>query len=204
MADDREGARDRFFARLTEKFAPRLREAGFRGHGIHLRRVGPEVIHLIHLQGDRSGRGCAVNLGIQPTLLADVPAESTALEAEFRKRLAPPGRIDYWWRYEGWLFSPRQRADFLIRCYFDHGEPWFRRYDSLDAILEALTIDRLEAEEQLSDLGNIHRQQAAWVAARLYEKLGESSEQKRLAEYGLCQQTTATALIEDLRKLATP
>ena len=58
-----------FFGVLKDEFAPELRNVGFKGSGRHFRRINGEVINAIWIQGDKYGRGCAVNLGLHLTFL---------------------------------------------------------------------------------------------------------------------------------------
>ena len=97
--------RAEFLAATRDMFAPALRADGFRGSGTNFRRVLGDVAHAIVIQGARGGGSACVELGIHFMFLPDAlerlpdPKRITTYDCEFRWRLAPEGRHDFWWSY---------------------------------------------------------------------------------------------------------
>jgi hypothetical protein len=98
-------AKEVFFDILKTEFAPKLRKLEFIGSGQNFRRVRGQIINVINVQGNKYGGSCAVNLGLHLTFLQ--VCWSSALpdvhkvketDCEFRTRLAPGGKSDYWWK----------------------------------------------------------------------------------------------------------
>ncbi len=130
---------------LREEFAPRLRDIGFKGSGQNFRRVTGDTINCINIQGNKYGGSCAVNLGLHLTFLPVNPGdelpnlkEVREVECEFRRRLAPGDKEDYWWKYKRFLSSPAKTVRHLAETYFRYGEPLFRRYADVRAVAAAV------------------------------------------------------------------
>lgn len=88
---------------LRDYFAPVLRSLGFKGSGMHFRKVtANHYIYTVWVQADKWGEGCAVELGTAldflPTTVGEivVPNKVTVLDCEFRKWLTPPTDRQYW------------------------------------------------------------------------------------------------------------
>ena len=120
-------AKEIFFNILKEEFAPRLRNIGFKGSGQNFRRLNGEIINTINIQGHKYGGSCAVNLGLHLSFLPvnwsdQLPDVKTIKEVdcEFRKRLAPKNKGDYWWKYTGLIDSTEKKARHLIETYFNN------------------------------------------------------------------------------------
>ncbi len=191
-----------FYDLLKQEFAPRLREVGFKGSGIHFRRIRGEVINTINIQGNKYGGSSAVNLGLHLSFLPlawnnELPdlAKIREVDCEFRNRLAPGRKADYWWKYSGLFVSPAKQVEHLVRTYFEVGEPVFARYDSTDAIADAISLDDVLSGSYIDVLGGVTNVRAALTMARIHEHLGDRDLAHAFAKAGLERVERATSLI---------
>ncbi|MCA9402339.1 MAG: DUF4304 domain-containing protein [Candidatus Omnitrophica bacterium] len=183
---------------LKAEFAPRLREAGFAGSGNNFRRVNGEVIHALNIQANKYGGSYAVNLGLQLTFLpltwSGQPPDSAkiyAYECAFTKRLATPGKTDYWWKYSGLLVRPAKNARHLIDTYFRYGEPQFAACDTVTKILAKLSLRAIQEGAEPPLPGMATPLSTAVNAARVYLHSGDKAEARALAEYALAHHSQA-------------
>jgi hypothetical protein len=198
-----------FASQLKELFGPALRSAGFKGSGVHFRRINGEVINAIWIQGSRDGTKCAVNLGLHLTFLPinwkdklpDV-AHIKATDCEFRDRLTPPGVEDYWWEYGTVVNQPPQSAAHLYATYFEFGEPRFRSYDTVEAIADMFTLDQLRAGNLNGGFGGFTVPRAALSMARIRAHLGQTQRAADFARIGLEKLGNASGLKAELERLA--
>ena len=203
--------RSQFFGFLKEEFAPALRDAGFKGSGAHFRRVAGEVINAIWIQGSRSGDKCAVNLGLHLTFLPlcwkdELPRAGRIkqIDCEFRCRLSPEGKGDYWWEYYGGLLNPASKnARHLIESYFEWGEPLFQAYSSVQSIASMITLDQLRSENFINAFGGVTIPRAALVMARIQVHMGNSDRAAEFARAGLEKLGSASGLRSELQRLAS-
>jgi len=166
---------------------------------------------VINIQGDKYGGSCCVNLGIHPLCLPVDRAKSVAdpkrlkeYECEFRCRLAPTGHFDKWWKYDGIFTSPERSADDLEAAFFKYGEAYFSRYSTVDAILDELSINKLEGRHSISSFGmSMVISRAALVAARIYACKGDDESKVMYAKYGLEYVGCTVELKTLLRELYT-
>jgi len=134
--------RDEFFQNVKELFAPRLREVGFTGSGQHFRRAGGDVLHGLTFHGNKYGGSCFVELGMHLTFLPDAngemidPKRFTEIYGEFRWRLGE-------WNYAG----GRASVERMVDAYFQRGEPVFNCFRTVQAFVDAVTFENLEAGE---------------------------------------------------------
>ena len=190
-----------FYDVLKEEFAPRLRDIGFKGSGQNFYRTKGEVINIINIQPNKYGGSCAVNLGLHLSFLPAVSESELPdiknikeYECEFRMRLAPRNKTDYWWKYGGLLNSPTKNARHLIETYFKYGEPHFKEYDDVEKIASMLTLDDIEKNDNIKVFGGIVRQRGALAMARIHKHIGKVTEAKEFAQAGLNNIGRAVAL----------
>ena len=106
---DRMDSKEIFYNQLKEEFIPLLRDSGFTGSGQHFRRIKGEVVNAINIQNNKYGGSCCVNLGLHFTFLPACwdgmkilePKKIKEVDCEFRTRLSPKGKSDYWWKFDG-------------------------------------------------------------------------------------------------------
>ena len=190
-----------FAEQLKERFAPALRSIGFKGSGTHFRRVNGEVINAIWVQSSRDGTKCAVNLGLHLAFLpvnwkAALPnlAQIKEIDCEFRDRLAPPGTEDYWWEYGSLLCPPSKHVAHLYSTYFEHGEPRFRAYETVEAVAQMFSPDQLRSGTYMKGFGGITVPRAALAMARIRVRLGQKELAAEYARIGLEELGNASAL----------
>ena len=190
-----------FFSILKQELSPKLRGIGFKGSGQNFRRINNEVVNIVNIQVHRYGGSCAVNLGLHLTFLP--MSSNTALlnlekineyDCEFRTRLAPNNKSDYWWKYDGLLRSPENQARHLINSYFKYGEPLFTDFDSLEKIAAMFTIDDFMRKDCLYVFGHVTLQRGALTMARIHRHLGNMSKARKFAIFGLQNLGRATVL----------
>lgn len=186
---------------LQEEFVPRLREAGYKGSKPNFRRATSDVINCVNIQGNKYGGSCAVNLGLHFAFLPvnwgdhlpDVK-KVKEVDCEFRKRLAPKGQADYWWKFRRILSSPAKNARHLIDTFFKFGEPWFERYSTVGDVVEAISLDAVRTGRYLEVLGGVTIQRAALTMARIHRHLDDNEMAVEFANTGLANIGSATAL----------
>ncbi len=185
-------AKKEFFDIVKKEFAPALRDVGFKGSGQNFRRVQDEVINVVNIQGNKYGGSCAVNLGLHLTFLPlnwtdQLPdiKRIKAYDCEFRMRLAPRYRNDYWWKFGSWLHTPTKKARHLINVYFQYGEPRFKRFNTVEKIVSMLSIDDIKTKCITNPFGTVAVQRGALTMARIYQHRGKVSRAKEFAKAGL-------------------
>lgn len=200
--------RERFFRAIKTEFAPRLREIGFKGSGKTFRRVSDEVIQVIHLQSDRVGERCCVNLGLQPFCVPVFatgelpnPAKLLEMDCELRWRLAPKGRADHWWQYSTWRRTPEDSVHDLVETFFEYGEPRLRQTTSLQSFCEAYPLAKLQTGEWQDALGGKSTPRTALLLARIHTHLGNQPLASEYARVGLEHLGNATLVRPELEKL---
>ena len=198
-----------FAQQLKERFAPALRVAGFKGSGTHFRRITGEVINAISIQGSRDGKTCAVNLGLHLTFLPlnwkdELPdaAKIKEIDCEFRDRLAPAGVEDYWWEYGSLLSPPSKHVAHLYSTYFEHGEPRFRAFNSVEAVSQMFSPEQLRSGSYMKGFGGITVPRAAVTMARIWMHLGQQQRAAEYARVGLEKLGKASGLRSVLEDLA--
>ena len=197
-----------FYGLLRDEFAPKLRELGFKGSGSNFRRVRGEVINTINIQGRRHGGSSAVNLGLHLTFLPvnwkdELPDTKKVkeIDCEFRTRLAPRGRNDYWWKYGGLLDSTSKQISHLVDTYLDVGEPAFSRYDTVEKVANMISIDQIFTDKYIDAFGGVTEVRAALTMARIHEHLGNFDLARAFAAAGMTNIGRATALKPRFREL---
>lgn len=190
-----------FYDVLKKEFAPKLREIGFKGSGQNFYRAKDDVINIINIQANKYGGSCAVNLGLHLSFLPtntgmDLPEIRNIKEydCEFRMRLAPRNKMDYWWKYGGLLNSPTKNARHLIKTYFEYGEPHFKEFDEVEKIASMLTLEDIENNDYIKVFGGVVPQCGALAMARIHKHIGNISEAKEFARVGLKNIGRAVAL----------
>jgi len=190
-----------FLNALKQELSPKLREIGFKGSGQNFRRTKNEVINVLNIQVNRYGGSCAVNLGLHLTFLpmssnTELPnlKKIQEYDCEFRTRLAPNNKSDYWWKYDDFLRSPEKKAQHLIDTYFKFGETLFRKFDSVRKIAAMFTIDDFKKKDWLYVFGDVTLQRGVLTMARIHCHLGNKSRAKEFAIFGLENLGRATIL----------
>ncbi len=194
-------ARKIFYGLLRDEFAPELRKLGFKGSGINFRRIRGEVVNTVNIQGNKYGGSSAVNLGLHLSFLPvywsnEVPEVSKikAVDCEFRSRLAPKGKHDYWWKYGGLFTSPSKQVSHLIETYQEVGEPAFSRYDTIDKVADMVSIEEIFADNYIEAFGGITEVRAALTMARIHEYMGSLDLARAFANAGMTNLGRATVL----------
>ena len=205
MTDD---ARKRFYALLRDRFAPELRKLGFKGSGSHFRRIRGDVINAINIQGNKYGGSCAVNLGLHLAFLPvnwklEVPDLSTIkeIDCEFRTRLTPGRKSDYWWKYDGLFTSPQKQVDHLVDTYLRDGEPLFAGFDTVEKIAQMCSVDEVSKGKLRQAFGPVSAVRAALTIARVHQHLGNETLAKAYARAGLENIGHASSLEPQFRSI---
>lgn len=194
-------AKSEFFSLVRDDFAPALRDLGFKGSGQNFRRIRGEVINIVNIQGNKYGGSVAVNLGLHLTFLPasgsiNLPETSKIKEVdcEFRQRLVPRGRFDYWWKYDGFFGSPQKRVNHLVSTYLNRGEPRFLQFDSVEKIANMLQLDEIVCDKTYKFFGYVHAVRGALVMARVNRHIGNAELAVEFAKAGLKKLGRVTSL----------
>jgi Domain of unknown function (DUF4304) len=201
-----------FYVQLKEEFVPLLRQDGFKGSGQDFRRVNGDVIHAVNIQNNKYGGSCCVNMGLHFAFLPvcwdsnkmpDLKNIKT-LDCEFRCRLAPDGKTDYWWKFKGRLFfgSTRKSVSHLCNTYTEVGRRYFEKYNGMESITLALSLDLLINSQYFNVAGGVISVRGAWTMARYYKHIDNKDLQKHYAGVGLQNLENAKALKTELEFLA--
>lgn len=195
---------------MRDEFAPRLRDAGFKGSGLHFRRISGEIINAISLQGDKYGGRCAVNLGLHLSFLPmnwthelPDPQKIKEVDCEFRTRLAPKRKHDYWWSYGGLLNPPSKSARHLIDTYFEFGEPLFEAFSTVEDIANMFLPSQLNGKSFLKGFGGVTVPRIALTLAKVHAHMGNTPSSAEYARIGLQNLGKAVALKSELEELAS-
>lgn len=198
----------KFNNELKERLFPQLRKLSFKGSGQNFRRINGNIINTINIQGDKYGKGCYVNLGLHLDFLPygwnnELPdlKNIKEVDCEFRERLTPANKNDYMWKYNPVLSSPVKSAHHLINTYIQIGESLFKKYDSIEKIIDAVTISELEKQLNQSPFISSTPCRGALTMARIHNHIGNRTQAKKFAEYGITNLGNATALLEDFKKI---
>ena len=190
-----------FYGLLRDEFAPQLRMLGFKGSGSNFRRIRGDVINTVNIQGNKYGGSSAVNLGLHLAFLPlywnnELPdvAKMKAVDCEFRNRLAPKGKSDYWWKYGGLFNSPSKQVNHLIETYRQVGEPAFTEYDTVEKIAEMISVDDISSRDFIDIFGGLTNVRAALTMARVNEHIGNLDSARAFAHAGLENLGRATML----------
>ena len=87
---------------IRSHLAPILREDGFSGSGRTFQRLAVDMILVVQVQGSRSGRSFAVNLGIHPAcipIMGDAPPSKMKPDLCILSRRLTETGGDQWWDY---------------------------------------------------------------------------------------------------------
>ena len=190
-----------FFGLIRDEFAPELRSLGFKGSGQNFRRMRDDVVNTINIQGNKYGGSVAVNLGLHLTFLpvcwsGEVPDMSKIREVdcEFRNRLAPKGRTDYWWKYDGLFHVPSKKVAHLMSTYKNRGEAQFKEFDSVEKIANMLRPNEITTDGSLKLFGYVTAVRGALVMARVNRHIGKLELAREFAQAGLRNLGKATSL----------
>jgi Domain of unknown function (DUF4304) len=190
-----------FYDYLKSEFFPKLASLGFAGAEPTYRRVRGEVISILHIQEHRGGDRCCIDLGLHLDFLPASWARHslnidklTVADCEFRWRLSPPHKHDFWWRYQRWFHSPVRCASHLVETYLEQGEGHFERFRSADEIAALFTPQDFESGAWLKASDSVRPQRGALTMARILLHLGRLAEAKAFAQAGIGLISPATAL----------
>ena len=202
-----------FYTQLNDNFVPLLREQDFMGSGQHFKRIKDEVVHAINIQNSNYGGSCCINLGLHFTFLPVCwdstkildPKKIKEIDCEFRARLAPKGKTDYSWKFDGGgLFGNTSKSiKHLNETFNEVGNDFFERFDSIESITSLLEISLLKQSDFIdSAAGIIMPVRGALTMARIYKHLGNRELQNKYATTGLQIIGNAKALKIELERLA--
>lgn len=196
-----DNARSIFYGLLRDEFAPELRKLGFKGSGSNFRRIRGDVVNTVNIQGNKYGGSSAVNLGLH---LAFLPvywnnenpdlSKIKEVDCEFRNRLAPRGKRDYWWKYGGLFSSSTKQVSHLIETYLHVGEPAFSKYDTTAKVANMISIEEIFSGNYIEVFGGITEVRAALTMARVHEHMGNPDLARAFATAGMTSLGRATVL----------
>jgi hypothetical protein len=96
-----------FMQCIERGLAPILRDAGFIGQGQRWRRVREPFIDCVEVQLRSDDAACCVNLVEHLSFLPVAGGSAapnietmTTVDCEIKRRLAPLGHAEHWWRFE--------------------------------------------------------------------------------------------------------
>lgn len=156
---------------------------------------------------------CALNIGLHltflPTLSGELPDIETVkeIDCEFRHRVTPDNKTDFWWEYGGSDQSAHRSAQHLIATYFGVAEPWFQSFATIESFVHMYPVDFLELPN-----GRYHgdtsfgdfpatASRMALAMARIHEHLGDLKLAKEFATKGLANVGQGTSLIPQFQKI---
>lgn len=201
-----------FYDELKENFIPILRQSGFKGSGQNYRRVNGEAIYAINIQNNKYGGSCCINIGVHFTFLPVVwdskkmpdVKSIKEVDCEFRYRLSPKNKPDYWWPFkgEGLFGNPSKSVEHLCKTFNDSVVEFLDQYRDLENVTSKFPISSLESGEFVDVLGGVVAVRGALTMARIYQHTGQLDLQKQYAKVGLSILGKANALKAELECLA--
>lgn len=137
---------------IRDHLAPVLRADGFMGSGRIFRRTIDGWIHVVGVQGSRSGGEFAVNLALQPTSIPDVrgntpdPKKITEELCEFRRRMSESeASQDMWWKHKSTPESMAAAVREATRTYEMRGRTLLNEATSASSDLNAISSSAFTA-----------------------------------------------------------
>lgn len=191
---------ERFHDKLSETLVPHLKADGFKMSGNVFRRFEDDVIHVIEIQGARSGGQCALNLGIHLRFLPTVGTNQnptpkiTEPECEFRRRYVPDGESDHWFAYGTTDEEALESAFNLARAYIDWSRPYFDRFRRFPEHFIQVTSETYDGRDPSVFPPTSTETRALLALARIYTHLNRADESVKFATRGLQSIGSATAL----------
>jgi hypothetical protein len=189
---DKRQQRQQFHALLKQHLFPVLRSHGFRGSGTTFRRCRGEVIQLLNIQGARDGGSCCVNLGIHlsflpvhVTLTLPDARKISEPDCEFRRRLAPAGEADYWWKYFRTEEAGQASVRHLVEVYQAGGVSYFDRYATFPGLFGLITPRHLVEQDYSLFPCAVVPSRAALTMARIALHLGRRDDAEEFVRIGL-------------------
>lgn len=185
-----------FLQLLSKQLYPILRGEGFKGSGSTLRRMTGPLVHVLNVQGGRSGGECFLNLGVHLVFLPpegglSVPVESLEeSHCVFRQRIRPPAGTASGWLYGSSAEEAEATVGSIVKAWQVQGHAYFSRYASYpDSFVHLLLNTEPAAVHARADLH----------FARIASHLGRTEEAIRFARAGLASANErATVLRHDL------
>jgi len=197
-----------FQNRFKEIVVPVLKRDGFLGSGTTWRRVEGEVIHLLNLQGSRTGGGCCVNLGVHLTFLPIVgtgaivqPKTLTEPACEFRNRLTQPGQADQWWAYGSCEQEAVDSCHSIAELYQTQGRSFFGRLSVCPYDFLRIAPDQLSDDALVSEMYGCSAVRLALALGRIAIRVGEPKWARSYAAFGLANLGRAVALRPELEEI---
>jgi hypothetical protein len=206
MATHVDGSVPRLESSIKKHLSPTLKSDGFFGSGRTFRRISEDLIHVVQVQGSRSGGKFAVNLGIQPRSIPDVVGNSpdaskiTEELCEFRRRLSE-ARSDQWWEYGG----SKESMDAAVRAaalvYATIGRRLFSELSGPKSPLQTVTPAQFEAGQfRFSGFGS-NKFRMARSLALMRQSIGNMADANAFARIALASLGNASALRAELEQL---
>lgn len=178
---------------LRDHFTPVLRRLGFKGSGMHFRKVtANNYIYTVWVQADKWGEGCAVELGTALDFLPNtigevvVPNKVAVIDCEFRKWLTPPTDRQYWLYGKDGSFQ--EIAEDMARNFEVEGMQYFGQFGPFPEPLASLTVEDLDADNPASPLAKLcppTMVRLALILTRLHLSLNNGKQASTFAEWGL-------------------
>ena len=200
---------DIFRGFLKDSFSPQLRAEGFKGSGTTFRRIKVDAIHVLNVQGSRSGGKCCVNLGVHFAFLPTAGDQPVAdlkklkeYECDFRARLHEAGEADHWWDYGVTEAEAQSSCENLIDTYRRRGAAFFDAFEPSPDVFDRIT----PAELDIGDCSNLPPTgntlvRIALTMSRIMKHLGQSQKCREFAEVGLHHLGQATGLRREFERL---
>lgn len=194
---------------IKEEFVPILHANGFIGAGTSFRKITDNhYIYSLTIQMNRYGGSFCVELGVFIDFIPDtlgalvLPQKVKAYDCEFRKRLAPTGNTDFWWRYDGHVQDTYNNLDHLIRTFLDVGIPFFEQFNNFPEPLCSITIeDIVNSAPILDSLASPLNLRLVLTLARIHQFLNHYDKTISFCDWGLKNIGRATALTPDFEKI---
>ncbi len=200
--------REQFQSQVKLALKPALIADGFRASGTTYRRTLGEVIHILTIQGSIHGGQCCVCLGIHLTFLPPIgssgtcdPTKISEPECEFRTRLTPPDKTDFWWSYGNTEHEARISADSILRLYREIGIPYFQRFSEFPDDFVRVSPAMLASDAPLPFPGRSTEVRRALALSRIALHTGRIADAHQFAEFGLAHSGPAVALKSEFRKI---
>ncbi|MBU0761023.1 MAG: DUF695 domain-containing protein [Nanoarchaeota archaeon] len=183
-----------FKSLLKEKFSLMMRKHGFKGSGFnYVKEASNHYKHIVTIQASKYGCSCCIELGVFVDYFSklewnkELKDESIrAWDCEFRMRLTPDKKEDFWWEYGKTKKDALASIDNMIELFENKAFVLFDKFNSFPKPLISLTVKDLENKKH-RELESHSALRVSLLIASTYKLLGNKNKSKQFANWGFKQ-----------------
>ncbi|MEO1218834.1 MAG: DUF4304 domain-containing protein [Bacteroidota bacterium] len=181
---------------ISTHIAPRLRELGWKGSGMHYKKINGNspIIQVIGFQVNKYGGEFCVEVGIHPNYLPErwegqyELKKLTHASLLIRSRLSPKMGSDYWWKIGADEKSTLKILDNVWETFKKNGIPYFGFYEEFPQpftdvkIIDGKLKTPIEFATQLTHVTDIT---LCWLVAHSFDYIKDYENSYRFSHHGI-------------------